>query len=200
MNILRPFFFFCVFLGTLSFIPDSENRGPVTNPREIRLNEAEKEIFRLVNEYREQNHLPAVKFSPSLSYVAYCHVRDLAENLPADERCNLHSWSEKGPWSSCCYTEDHMRASCMWAKPRELTSYKSDGYEIAYWTNEVLFPDEFAAKAIRGWKKSPPHNEVMVNLDQWKTISWKAMGVGVYKGYAVVWFGDAPDEVMLASE
>jgi uncharacterized protein YkwD len=191
---------FVVLLGSFNLFTIRDRSEQVSDPHEIRLNEAEREVFRLVNEYRIQQHLPPVKFSPSLSYVAWWHVRDLAENLPASERCNLHSWSDKGPWTSCCYTEDHQKASCMWSKPRELTNYKADGYEIAYWTNATLYPNEFAEKAVRGWKRSPHHNEVMVNLGIWQTADWKAMGVACYKGYAVVWFGEEPDDAPLASE
>ena len=39
---------------------------------------------------------------------------------------------------------------CMWNKPRELTSYIGDGYEIAYWSSEGAT----AAAALNGWKKA----------------------------------------------
>ena len=54
------------------------------------------------------------------------------DNKPdAPPECNLHSWSDKGPWSACCYTPDHAQAQCMWDKPSELTNYPGNGYEIS---------------------------------------------------------------------
>jgi uncharacterized protein YkwD len=82
----------------------------------------------------------------------------------------------------------------MWNKPGELTNYTANGYEIAYWTNESLDPKAFAAKALRIWKNSPGHNSVIINIRDWRKVEWKAMGVGYYKGYMVVWFGAEPDD------
>ena len=82
----------------------------------------------------------------------------------------------------------------MWNKPRELTNYQSEGYEIAYWTNELLDPKAFASKALLKWKESPEHNSVIINSREWGSMDWKAMGVGYYKGYMVVWFGADPDD------
>ena len=82
----------------------------------------------------------------------------------------------------------------MWEKPRELTNYQGEGYECAYWTDEVLAPVDFASKALRGWKSSPHHNNVIINSAEWRRLEWNAMGVGCYGGYAVIWFGTEPDD------
>ena len=179
------------FLTVISY----SQKAPIENRvlPQICVSETEQEIFRQINEYRSQKGLPPVALSLSLTYVAQLHVWDLAENNPVSRRCNLHSWSEKGPWSACCYTEDQDEAGCMWNKPRELTNYPGEGYEIAYWTNEPLDPEPFAEKTIRAWKKSLPHNRVIVNSGEWRQLDWNAMGVGYYRGYAVVWFGEAED-------
>ncbi len=164
---------------------------------EISLNKAERELVLLINRYREQKGLPAIPVSKNLTYVARLHVQDLSQNHPFSKRCNLHSWSDKGPWTPCCYTEDHAEAECMWIKPQELSNYPGLGYEIAYWTNEPLSPAGYARKALAGWQRSVPHNVVMVNLGRWKSKAWKAMGVGVFDGYAVVWFGEEEDQEQL---
>jgi hypothetical protein len=167
----------------------------------ISLNKAEKELYVLINRYRMQKGLPSIPLSLNLTYVAKLHVQDLSVNHPYSKRCNLHSWSDKGPWSPCCYTEDHEEAQCMWNKPGELSNYPGFGYEIAYWTNEPLSPANFAKKALAGWQRSVPHNVVIVNLGRWRSKSWKAMGVGVYDGYAVVWFGEEEDgETLLIND
>ena len=160
---------------------------------EITVSSTEWEIYQQINKYRTEKRLPAVPLSGSLTYVAQQHVRDLADHDPISGRCNLHSWSSKGPWSPCCYTGDHAHASCMWNKPRELTNYDGEGYEIAYWTNEPLDPKPFAARALLKWKQSPEHNSVIINTHEWDRLDWKAMGVGFYKGYLVVWFGAEAD-------
>jgi len=151
--------------------------------------EKAKEIAELINGYRREKKLPPVFFSQKLTEVAELHVLDLMANPPKGE-CNLHSWSESGKWSSCCYTNDHKKASCMWLKPQEINGYSGHGYEIAHWHSQTITPKE----AVEGWKKSPGHNQVMVNSGIWKDQKWEAMGVGVSGNYAVVWFGKERDD------
>lgn len=158
------------------------------------LNKEEISLAKQINDYRARLNLPVIQLSASLSMVARQHVYDLSGNYHHGERCNLHSWSQSNHWSSCCYTSDHRRAACMWDKPRELTAYKGDGYEIAFYSNyDYNGAGELASDALDGWKTSPGHHELIVNRGKWETASWKAMGVGVYNGYVVVWFGEQPD-------
>ncbi len=83
----------------------------------------------------------------------------------------------------------------MWDKPRELTNYKGDGYEIAYFSN-FTYSDEiaFVKDALEGWKSSKGHNELLINGGKWKTTEWKAMGIAVQGDYTVVWFGELTDQ------
>lgn len=82
----------------------------------------------------------------------------------------------------------------MWDKPRELTSYKGDGYEIAYFSNfDYASDDEFVEDALKSWKASKGHNEIIINAGKWLTAEWKAMGVAVFGDYTVVWFGELND-------
>jgi hypothetical protein len=136
--------------------PMAETEKPLTHTI---LNEDEIELARLVNEYRVQNHLKPVPISPSLTTVAQTHVLDLNANYSPEQNstCNMHSWSNKGPWRPCCYDSQHTQAKCMWEKPRELTSYKSEGFEIAFWGGGTLSNRESAfapASALEGWKKT----------------------------------------------
>ena len=154
------------------------------------LTSEETKLYNLIMGYRKQKGLPNIPVSKSLTFVAQTHAKDLADNKPNTGKCNLHSWSNKGKWTSCCYTGDHAQAKCMWNKPRELTSYKGDGYEISYWHSSSAKAQE----ALNTWKKSSGHNAVIVNEGSWKKIKWNAIGIGIYKGYAVVWFGKEPDK------
>lgn len=148
-------------------------------------------------EYRKQHGLTAIPFSTSLTLVAQTHVKDL-QNYRADtaDNCNPHSWSSNGKWTPCCYTADHTQAACMWTKPSELTSYKGYGYEIVVTTYDSLrrsLPVS-ATSALQSWKKSSGHNALLLNKGIWKNKKWQAIGIGIAKGYAVVWFGEAVDK------
>lgn len=152
----------------------------------------EKKLYDLIMKYRKSKKLKSIPLSAKLTKTAQAHVHDLMENYTYEEgsRCNPHSWSDKGGWSSCCYTPDHKEAKCMWDKPMEIGGYPSNGYEIAYWTSGEANAEE----GLEGWKKSPGHNPLLVNLGTWSKVEWKAIGIGLYKNYGVVWFGELEDE------
>jgi hypothetical protein len=99
----------------------------------------------------------------------------------------MHSWSNKGAWEGCCYTNNHSNMACMQNKPRELSLYKGNGYEIVHGGAAPYMAT--AALSLQGWQKSKHHNDVIINKDIWKKIAWKAIGIGMYQGYATVWFG-----------
>ena len=152
------------------------------------LNTEEKVLYEMIMEYRAQKKLPAIELSASLTTVARAHVEDLAAHPPKG-RCNLHSWSKSERWSRCCYTDGPKSYKCMWDKPRELTTYTGDGYEIAYWNGGGAG----ASDALAGWKKSKGHNTVIINKGIWKEVQWQAIGIAIYGEYAVVWFGKEQD-------
>ncbi|NBC29739.1 MAG: CAP domain-containing protein [Spirochaetes bacterium] len=149
----------------------------------------EERLYELIMAYRTKLGLPAIPLSPSLTTVAQVHVRDLEAHFTGGGTCNLHSWSDNGDWTPCCYTSDHARAECMWNKPRELTDYPGSGYEISY-THSAQAD---AAGALRSWQGSSGHNSVIVNAGVWESHPWGAIGVGIYGRYAVVWFGEERD-------
>lgn len=147
-------------------------------------------LIDLLNEYRAENGLGPIPASSSMCTVGDLHVQDLAAEAPHTVgSCNLHSWSDAGAWSGCCYTPDHAAAQCMWDKPRELTDYPGNGYENAAGGGGSLGP----AEALELWKGSPGHNAVMLNEGTWANLTWNAVGVGISGGYAVLWFGEESD-------
>ena len=77
----------------------------------------------------------------------------------------------------------------MWNKPKEISGYEGIGFEIAYYSSAGAN----AVEGLEGWKKSPGHNPVIVNLGTWSKTEWKAIGIGIYKEYGVVWFGEVED-------
>jgi len=101
------------------------------------LTQEETNLYNLIMQYRAEKGLPSIPLSTSLTFVAKTHAKDLDQYQPDKGNCNMHSWSNKGPWTPCCYTRDHAKAKCMWDKPKELTNYSGNGFEIAYWTSET---------------------------------------------------------------
>jgi uncharacterized protein YkwD len=150
----------------------------------------EKKLYQLVMEYRKSLGLPNIPLSNNLNKVAQTHVQDLQKfGNPFDKNCNLHSWSKNGSWTSCCYTADHSQKECMYQKPREISKYQGNGYEIAYYFSDLVT----AEMALENWKKSPGHLAVIANSGIWKNIRWNAIGIAIYKNYSVIWFGMEED-------
>jgi uncharacterized protein YkwD len=158
---------------------------------EVCVTAEEKKLYDLMMEYRKSKGLEPIPLSAKLTLVAQTHAKDLAVNYKFDpnDKCNPHSWSKKGKWSPCCYTSDHKQAKCMWDKPKEIAGYNSAGYEIAYYSSRGAT----AAEGLAGWQKSPAHNPLIINEGMWDKAHWKAVGVGFYKEYGIVWFGEAED-------
>lgn len=154
------------------------------------LTKDEQKLYDKIMTYRASKGLSKIPISKSLTIVAHTHAADLdTYRMDTKKGCNMHSWSDNGKWTSCCYTDDHKRAGCMWSKPAELTKYPGVGYEIAHWSSSPVTP----SGALLGWQNSKGHNEVIVNKGIWKTSKWKAIGIGIRNNYAVVWFGEKTD-------
>ena len=159
------------------------------------LSAEEKKLFDIINSYRETRDLEHIPFSVSMSKVAKAHVRDLVDNYTykTGAKCNPHSWSDNGIWSSCCYTADHKKAQCMWDKPKEIANYDGYGYEILFYSSDGAS----AGEALTGWQNSSAHHAVMINTGIWDKIEWGALGIGIYGQYAVAWFGETEEEAPL---
>lgn len=151
---------------------------------------ASRELESLLNQHRVQRSLSPIHVSPSLQAVAEAHVRDLEEHYP-ELPCSLHSWSDAGPWTSCCYEQDNPIVECMINKPAELTGYPGRGYEIAVSLHgrTQLTPE----LALELWEASAPHHNVIVNSGEWRKTKWRAYGAAMSKHYAVIWFGEVPE-------
>jgi uncharacterized protein YkwD len=159
---------------------------------EVCLSTEEQKLYQVIMDYRKKKKLKPIPYSSKLTQVAQAHVHDLMDQYDFDQHdvCNPHSWSDAGEWSSCCYTNDHEKASCMWDKPREIAGYSGDGYEIAYYYSAGANAD----MALAGWQKSKGHNPLLINSGMWRDVTWGAIGIGIYQEYAVVWFGQEEDK------
>ncbi|MCD4746984.1 MAG: SPOR domain-containing protein [Bacteroidales bacterium] len=159
-------------------------------PNDFCITQEELKLFNLINNYRKKIDLPEIPLSKSLSYVAKLHINDLYNNKPDTNICNFHSWSDKGKWSACCFSKENIEQSCMWDKPKELTSYEGKGYEITFWESV----DATAETAFKLWISNNASNSMILNSDKWEKYNWNAIGVGIYKAYSVVWFGEETDK------
>jgi hypothetical protein len=155
------------------------------------LSKKEIMLYDSINNYRAEKGLHKISLSLKLSKVAQIHCEDLEENYKLSKVCNLHSWSATSTkWKSCCYTSNHEKAACMWDKPKELTGYKSAGYEIAYYSSNAFS----SYHPLERWKSSKKgHNKVIMNKGQWSKVNWEAIGIGLTEHYACVWFGSITD-------
>jgi cell division septation protein DedD len=146
-------------------------------------------LFNMINDFRRSNKLPVIPLSQSLCFVAATHIDDLLSSNAVENGCGLHSWSDKGNWKPCCYSKDPAHSACMSNKPKELTGYQGSGYEVIYWGEETATP----SAAMDTWRSTSISKSVFLNQDNWQAKQWKAMGVALRNGYAIVWLGDKPD-------
>lgn len=172
---------------------------PSASPTEAPVSQSDRDLaqqlFRLINDYRIENKLPAIPMSAKLTQTAEAHAKDLLNYQPQLQKsaggaaCDLHSWSSKGSWTAVCYTEDHKESEKMWRKPREVAGYAGNGYEIA-----LEGPGcQDARCLLELWKTSPAHNQVLLNQDIWAINHWNALGVGIAGRFATAWFGEDKD-------
>jgi len=147
------------------------------------INSEERQLYDSINQYRAQNNLPAIPLSKALSTVANRHVLDLENNIGY----LTHGWSN-APYDA----NDSSTYPSMWGAPQRLnTGYPGNGYENAFGGTGSYVATAEAAFSV--WKNSPGHNEVILNQRVWKNFTWNALGVGIYQGFAVIWFGAEPD-------
>lgn len=144
-------------------------------------------LFNMINDMRRQNKLSSIPLSANLCKVAQTHIADLIKWKPQEKGCSLHSWSGNGRWTSCCNTKEVFGIQCMKSKPREITGYPGDGYELIYWGEDIATPAEAAAL----WKQVEASSDMILSRAKWSGYEWKSMGVGIKSGYAVLWLGDA---------
>ena len=157
----------------------------------------ELKIFKMINDHRRQMGLPTIAASNNLAYVARTHAVDVIENRPDVNGGDLHSWSNKGKWTPVRYTEDHSQAFKAWRKPSEISNYKFNAYEISFANggSKRKFSTVNPTVVVNDWIESAGHNAVMIEQDSFEGANFKALGVGVYKGYACAWFGEAQDKL-----
>lgn len=189
--------------------PEKPSEKPEEKPSEDKLLDVdspelsakEKELIKLVNDYRQQHGKKRLKVSKSLMKVARTHINDLnmnfdMDNPPVDSRGikgNMHSWSDKGNWTPVVYTDDHQYSKLMRIKPEEITGYNQAGFEVA--VNGFMITPQ---RALKSWQNSPGHNDVILSQNKWADPTPEQiedglsglsnMGVAINGNYACIWF------------
>jgi hypothetical protein len=154
------------------------------------ISQEEMILFNLVNDYRRQNKLPDIPLSKSMSIVAKTHIDDLLEWKPQEQKCGFHSWSDHGNWKPCCYNKDPMGGKKMNSKPSEICGYPGLGFELVYWEEETATANE----AYDLWIQVGASKDMLLNRGKWQFRTWKAMGIGIQNGFALIWLGDKLDK------
>ncbi len=153
------------------------------------MDQNEKELAEAINKIRVEHGKKPVKLSVSLTFVAETHVKDLEVNHPDTSVCNLSSWSNKGKWTPVCYNPYVVDRKAMWDKPRELTPYPYNGYELVAYMEGGIHMDSLAIL----WDTLAESLDLITTEGIWNKKSWLAMGVGISGNYASVWFGQRED-------
>jgi len=182
--------FLLIILAFSAFAGNSSSNIIGNDTVKTGITEDETILFNMINDMRRQNKLPSIPLSLNLCKVAQTHIADLIKWKPQEKGCSLHSWSGSGKWTSCCNTKEVFGIQCMKSKPREITGYLGDGYELIYWGEDNATPAEAAAL----WKQVGASSDMILGQAKWSGYQWQAIGVGIKSGYAVLWLGDAEDK------
>lgn len=153
------------------------------------MDQNEKELAEAINKIRVEHGKKPIKLSVSLTFVAETHVKDLEVNHPDTSVCNLSSWSNKGKWTPVCYNPYVVDRKAIWDKPRELTPYPYNGYELAAYMEGGIRVDSLAVL----WDTLAESLDMITTEGIWNKKSWLTMGVGISGNYASVWFGQRED-------
>lgn len=159
-------------------------------PDEFCISVTENQLFNRINQFRIENGKTSIENSISLSYVAKLHVDDLFKNKPDTSICNLSSWSDKGDWSACCYNSYVPNPDCMWDKPKEITSFKYRGYELA-----LYFEEDFNVDTVMQLiQSSKEARDMILTNGNYKQKKWICGGFGINDNYVSIWFAQRPDK------
>lgn len=158
-------------------------------PDDFCISADDNKLLESINQFLVENGKKDLDYSISLSYVAKLHVNDLLQNHPDTSVCNLSSWSNKGEWTDCCYQKYVPNQDCMWEKPKELTSFKYRGYEMAFYFEEDFNSDTVMQLLL----SSNAAIDMLLTKGDYSKKNWVCMGVALNNKYASIWFAQRAD-------
>lgn len=144
------------------------------------VDEKEKELFRIINEYRAQNKLAPLVLSDALSVVANRRMIDLTVNINPQLPLS-HSWS------NCPYdVKNKSTWKCVLDAPKTFgVKYDGNGYENIFRSTKPASP----VMALDAWKKSELHNALILNQSFFKDLNWDGIGIAISGNCAAIWVG-----------
>lgn len=157
---------------------------------DISVSEKEVAFTDEINRLRSENGLSNLELSVSLTYVAQQHIADLIQNHPDTSICTSASWSDKGDWSPCCCNKYVPTESCMRDKPKELTNYLYKGYELIYYSEDIIT----SATLLCLLQQSSEAVDMFLQRGNYRLNRWKIIGICIDEHYASFWFGQFPDK------
>lgn len=158
-------------------------------PDNFCISSEEYRLYQMINDFRKANKLSVIPISASLCYVAKLHVLDLAVNRPDTSYCSLSSWSDKGPWSSCCHSRMTPNPECILNKPEELTRYSGEGHELCFYGSFTATADS----VVNFFSRLDQSRVLLLNEQKWSFFNWKGIGVAMHGNYASIWVGEILD-------
>lgn len=126
----------------------------------------EEALFIAINDYRVEQGLPKVLYSPELSWLARRHTED------QQEIGLTHGWKDC-PSGLECFNE----------APARFNLGISEAFEISCISNSAL-------QCLNLWKNSSAHNSVILEQGIWNRFDWPMAGVGRGGLYTNVYFTD----------
>ncbi len=179
-----------VFLILVFFVCNRISAQTTKNiPDDFCISADDNKLLESLNQFLVENGKKKLEYSKSLSYVAKLHVDDLLLNHPDTSICNLSSWSNNGEWTGCCYNKYVPNQDCMWEKPKELTSFKYRGYEMAFYFEENFNPDTLMQLLL----SSNSAIDMLLTKGDYSKKKWVCMGVALNVNYASIWFAQRAD-------
>ena len=166
-------------------------KAQIPIPSNFKISQRSKLLFDKINEYRSKNGLDKVPLSTSLCWVAYLHNEDLLRYNADTADCFLSSWSDGPLWKGACINKKSKNIKYSRNKPKELTNYPAQGYELSYWQNT----EPNIESVLTDWSSDKISNDILLNQGAWKNHEWNAIGISTIKNYVLVWFGTAVDPI-----
>lgn len=142
-------------------------------------------LFNKLNDYRLSCGLKRLPLNDKLCTVAKLHATNVQENKKKLNKYNPHSWFKDKRWTEVLIQGE--AKSEVVTKATEITGYKSDAYEVIYYTSDVVVNP---VKALSGWQHSIGHNNTILCKSVFKDFTWKSCGVAIVNGIACIWFGE----------
>lgn len=152
------------------------------------LDATEVEFYNALMAHRQSLGLPVIPLSASLTTTASRHVLDIMFN--GKQASSGHAWSDV-PYNPL----DNSGYAAVTASPQRLqTAYTKPAYEILLSSDSnTLLSEGGTASDLSIFVSSALHRAVIENLDGWKDLTWKSVGIAIRGSLVSVWFGTEAD-------